>query len=121
MHKEVLFSVEGLYREDNEITGYRFGHGEKAACIIGAMRGNELQQLYICSQLIRTLKTLEEHGAISHNKEILVVPTVNMYGINVEKRFWPIDNVDINRCFPGDMNADSPKRIAKALFDSVQG
>ena len=47
MHKEVLFSVEGLYREDNEITGYRFGHGEKAACIIGAMRGNELQQLYI--------------------------------------------------------------------------
>lgn len=121
MHKEVLFSVEGLYREDNEITGYRFGHGEKAACIIGAMRGNELQQLYICSQLIKTLKTLEEHGAISHNNEILVVPTVNMYGINVEKRFWPIDNVDINRCFPGDMNADSPKRIAKALFDSVQG
>ena len=35
MHKEVLFSVEGLYREDNEITGWREG------CMYN--RGNERQ------------------------------------------------------------------------------
>lgn len=121
MRKEIIFSIEGLYRDSNDVIGYRFGHGEKSACIVGAMRGNELQQLYICSQIIKTLKNLEEHGAITHNKEILVVPMLNQYGANVERRFWPIDNADINRCFPGQSDADAPKQIAKALFDRVQG
>lgn len=121
MRKEVLFSLDGLYREKFEMVGYRFGNGDKAACIVGAMRGNELQQLYICSQLIKELKALEEHGAISHGKEILVIPCVNQYGLNVEKRFWPIDNVDINRCFPGTKDADAPRQIANAVFENVQG
>lgn len=121
MHKLNIFSLEGLYREEFNITGYHFGGEEKSACIVGATRGNELQQLYICSLLIKTLKNLEEHGAISHNKGILVIPSVNNYGFNVEKRFWPIDNVDINRCFPGKEDADAPKQIAKAVFDNVKG
>lgn len=100
MTKEVIYSLKALYREDFEIVGYRFGHGDKSACIVGAMRGNERQQLYICSQLVKILKQLEEHGAISHGHEILVVPSVNHYSMNVEKRFWAIDNVDINRVFP---------------------
>ena len=50
MRKEVLYSLKGIYRENFEIEGYRFGNGEKSACIVGAMRGNEMQQLYICSQ-----------------------------------------------------------------------
>ena len=41
MRKEVLYTLKGLYREDFEIEGYRFGGGEKSACIVGAMRGNE--------------------------------------------------------------------------------
>ena len=75
MKKEVLYSLKGIYRENFEIEGYRFGHGEKSACIVGAMRGNEIQQLYICSQLIKVLKDLEMRGAISHNHEILVIPS----------------------------------------------
>ena len=63
MKKEVLYSLKGIYRENFEIEGYRFGHGEKSACIVGAMRGNEIQQLYICSQLIKVLKDLEIRGA----------------------------------------------------------
>lgn len=38
MKKEVLYSLKGIYRENFEIEGYRFGHGEKSACIVGAMR-----------------------------------------------------------------------------------
>jgi hypothetical protein len=120
MRKEVLFSMDGLYRQEFRVEGYRFGGGDKAAAIVGAMRGNELQQLYICSQLIKELKVLEEHGAISHNKEILVIPTANQYAINVEKRFWPIDNMDINRCFPGRQE-EAPRRIAEKLFEGVKG
>ena len=55
MRKEILYSMASPYREDLEITGYKFGHGKKAACIVGSIRGNEVQQLYICSQLIKKL------------------------------------------------------------------
>lgn len=121
MKKEILYSLKGLYREDFMIEGYRFGSGDKSACIVGALRGNELQQLYICSQLIKALKELEAHGAISHNKEILVIPTANRYSLNVGKRFWANDNSDINRMFPGDEDGDTTKQIAAAIFDNVKG
>ena len=65
MTKEVLFRIEAPYRDELRIHGYRFGKGDKAACIVGALRGNEVQQLYICSQIIHTLKELERRGCIS--------------------------------------------------------
>lgn len=121
MHKEEIFEMEGLYREGFKIEGFRFGHGNKAACIVGASRGNELQQMYICSQLIKVLKMLEEHGSITSNNEILVIPCINNFSINVGKRFWAIDNNDINRCFPGNMTADTTSQIAAAVFERVKG
>ena len=48
MRKEILYSLKAPYRDDLRVTGYRFGFGEKTACIVGALRGNEVQQLYIC-------------------------------------------------------------------------
>ena len=121
MRKEVLYQLKGLYREDFIIEGYRFGGEENSACIVGALRGNEMQQLYICSQLIKVLKDLEAHGAITHGNGILVVPSANSYSMNVGKRFWALDNIDINRTFPGDANGDTTKQIAAQLFDKVKG
>ena len=62
MRRIRIFEMPSLYREPMVITGYRFGKGEKSAAIVGAMRGNEIQQLYICSQLVRRLKMLEKEG-----------------------------------------------------------
>ena len=87
MVKKELYTLKGYNREDFNITGYSFGSGEKAACIVGAIRGNEYQQMYICSQLIRVLGELEERGQITANNEILVVPCLNHYSVNVQKRF----------------------------------
>ena len=47
MKKEILYSFRALYRDQMNIYGYRFGKGEKAACIVGALRGNEVQQMFI--------------------------------------------------------------------------
>ena len=74
MDKEIIYEMDGVYRERFQIEGFRFGHGNRAACIVGASRGNEIQQMYICSQLIKILKQLEEHGSIINNNEILVIP-----------------------------------------------
>ena len=53
MRKEIIFTLENSYRDNMDVYGFHFGKGEKAACIVGAIRGNEVQQLYICSQLVK--------------------------------------------------------------------
>jgi hypothetical protein len=121
MRKETLFSLQGLYREDFKVEGYRFGVGEKSACIVGALRGNEIQQMYVCSLLVNTLKDLESHGSITSNHEILVIPSANSFSMNVGRRFWPIDNTDINRTFPGDVGAEPINYTAASLFESIKG
>ena len=65
MKRRTLFEIKALYRDDFRVTGFSFGEGEKSACIVGSMRGNENQQLYCCSQLIRKLRELEDKGCIT--------------------------------------------------------
>lgn len=121
MRKEILYSLKAPYRDDLKITGYRFGYGEKAACIVGALRGNEVQQLYVCSLLVQKLKELEAHGHITQNNEILIIPSVNHYAMNIGKRFWAVDNTDINRKFPGIENGGTTERIAAGVFECIRG
>lgn len=121
MRKEKVFSLRNSYRDDLDIYGFHFGKGDKAACIVGSIRGNEVQQLYICSQLVKALKDLEEKGAIVHDNEILVIPSVNHGSMNIGKRFWATDNTDINRMFPGYNAGETTQRIAAGLFEAIQG
>lgn len=121
MKKEIIYTLPNFYRDNMDIYGYRFGKGDKAACIVGAIRGNEIQQLYICSQLVKKLKELEKNGAIVHDNEILVIPSVNHSSMNIGKRFWATDNTDINRMFPGYDAGETTQRIADGLFKAIQG
>ena len=50
-----------------------------------------------------------------------MIPHVNDYSINIGKRFWPGDNTDINRMFPGNEEGETTKRIAAGLFEKVKG
>lgn len=116
MKKIIVYEIKGLYRDNFRVTGYEFGEGEKAVCIIGSMRGNEVQQLYCCSQLVRKLKQLEADGRLTEDRKILVIPCVNPYSVNTQKRFWPVDNTDINRMFPGYDMGETTQRIADGVF-----
>lgn len=79
-HEKIeLYRLKGLYREDFVVEGYRFGGEENSACIVGALRGNEMQQLYICSQLIKVLKragstrgdyTWTRHSGCANGKQL---------------------------------------------------
>lgn len=120
MERHILYESPGLYRDDFRVEGFTFGQGEPAACIVGSMRGNEYQQLYVCSQLVCRLKELEEQGRLTGGKQILVIPCVNPYSMNVEKRFWSIDNTDINRMFPGYSLGETTQRIAAGVFERIQ-
>ena len=120
MERKILYKVDALYRDDFRVTGFQFGQGEKSICIIGSMRGNEYQQIYACSQLVRKLKVLEEKGRITKGKSILVIPCANPYSVNTKKRFWTIDNTDINRMFPGYDLGETTQRIAGGIFEQIK-
>ena len=120
MRETVVYSFKGLYRDDFRVKGYGFGSGEKTVCIVGSLRGNEYQQIYACSLLIKKLKTLEEKGMIAEGRSIMVIPCGNPYSVNIKKRFWSIDNTDINRMFPGYDKGETTQRIAAGIFDQIK-
>lgn len=115
-----VYRLKSPYREDFLIKGYSFGKGQQAACILGPVRGNEVQQIYICSQLVKVLKELEANGAISSNKQIMVIPCVNPYSMNVGKRFFGVNDADINRMFPGNDYGETTSRIAAGVMDVIK-
>ena len=120
MERNILYEIDSLYRDNFRVTGCRFGEGEKSICIVGSMRGNEYQQIYTCSQLVKKLKRLKEKGRIEPGKSILVIPCANPYSVNTKKRFWTIDNTDINRMFPGYDLGETTQRIAGGIFEQIK-
>lgn len=120
MREITLFELAQPYREPLTVKGYLFGGNEQTVCVIGALRGNEVQQLYTASQLVRRLNHLEQRGAVASDCGIMVVPCINTASVNVSKRFWPSDNTDINRMFPGFDRGETTQRIAAALFEIVK-
>lgn len=120
MKKETLFEMKSPYRGTFNIDGYWFGEGEKTVAVIGAMRGDEIQQQYICARLVAALKAIERQGDIVDGKRILVVPSCNPFSMNVSRRFWAMDGTDINRMFPGYDQGETTQRIAAAIFDHIK-
>lgn len=120
MEKCTIYSFQGLYRDDFRIEGVRYGKGENTLCILGTTRGNENQQLLVSAMLVDKLKVLEEAGRFQEGKSVLVIPCTNNYSMNIKKRFWPIDNTDINRMFPGYDKGETTQRIAAGIFDTVK-
>lgn len=119
MNKRILYEMVGLYRDNFRITGYEFGKGEKTVCIVGNSRGNEVQQIYCCSKLVKKFRQLEQEGRIEKGKKILIIPSINPYSMNIQKRFWSTDNTDINRMFPGYSLGETTQRIADGIFQEI--
>lgn len=122
MKEEILFTVDVPYRRALPVRGFRFGSPEKKSlAVMGALRGNELQQMYIAARLVQSLKRLEAEGALAADCGVLVVPCANQFSMNVGRRFWAADNTDINRMFPGYEQGETTQRIAARLFAALQG
>ena len=119
MNKRVIYEMKGLYRDVFRVAGYEFGTGKKSVCIVGSSRGNEVQQLYCCSRLVKKMKQLEEEGRIADGIKILILPSINPYSMNIQKRFWSTDNTDINRMFPGYNLGETTQRIADGVFQEI--
>ena len=120
MKIQTIFSMPSPYRDDFRIRAYTFGQGEKSLCIVGSMRGDEIQQQYIASRMVSLLQKAEADGDIPQGISISVIPSANPFSINIEKRFWALDGTDINRMFPGYDQGETTQRIAAGLFEFIK-
>ena len=121
MKRIKVFEMPSLHRNPMVISGFTFGTGEKNTVICGPSRGNEIEQLYIASQLVKTLAQLERDGKFVPGQTVEVIPVLNPSSINLGKRFWAMDGTDINRMFPGYDAGETTQRIAAGIFKHVQG
>ncbi|MCR5213656.1 MAG: succinylglutamate desuccinylase/aspartoacylase family protein [Eubacterium sp.] len=127
MRQKTLFSYEAPFSGEHNIYGFIYGagsysdpiHSEKSAAIVGAMRGNEHQQLYICSKLSARLARLEEEGDIVPGKSVMIIPSVNYSALNAHHKFWLSDDSDINREFPGNPEGQATSRLAYSLMQEL--
>ncbi len=120
MRQHTIFTLQSPYRDDFRIRAFSFGDGEPELAIVGAMRGDELQQQYIAARMVDLLSKAEADDMITPGVCISVIPSVNPFSMNIEKRFWALDGTDINRMFPGYDQGETTQRIAAALFEYIQ-
>lgn len=122
MIKDVLFQIGAApYRDAIDVCAYRFGSSEKTLAVMGAIRGNEIQQMYTAAALVKRLGELEAQGELHDGHGIMVIPSAGQFSMNVGKRFWPLDNTDINRMFPGFDRGETTQRLAAHIFSALQG
>lgn len=120
MREDIIFEMKSPYRDTFRIKGYWFGTGARTVAIVGAMRGDEIQQQYICARVVEALREAERRGSIADGKSILVIPSCNPFSMNVSRRFWAMDGTDINRMFPGYDKGETTQRIAAAVFEYIK-
>ena len=58
----------------------------------------------------------EAEGRLVPGRQIMVIPSINPNSMNIGKRFWGIDNTDINRMFPGYDQGETTQRIGRVLI-----
>jgi len=123
MKKIEILSIESLNRAPLVVEGYLFEGSDPEApsvAIVGAMEGKTILPLYTASRLIEFLRNeLSDTKKIRGN--ILIIPSVNHYALNLFERFWPLDKTDLNMMFPGYKEGETTQRIAAKLFSALEG
>lgn len=122
MEKIEILRIESLSRAPLVVEGYLFkGTNPKApkVAIVGAMEGDSILPLYCASTMVDFFKNKIDKEKIKG--DVLIIPSINHYALNIGKRFWPLDNTDINMMFPGYELGETTQRIAKKVFDAISG
>ncbi len=75
----------------------------------GGIHGDEYEGPIALSELARELDASELQG------RVIIMPAVNIPAVHSNTRLSPVDNRDLNRCFPGDAKGTFSEMIAHYL------
>ena len=124
MIKELLFSLKSPNRDNYEVYGFRFGNKNAkgpSIAIVSGFLGCNINQIYASSRLVEFMRRKTSENPHFINGSVLIIPAVNIFGLNMGQNFWPHDKSDIDSMFPGVVDGETTQRIAFRLFEKLQG
>ena len=124
MSERVLLHMTAPVRDAFDIPYHDVGPqdaGPRVALVAG-LHGNELNGVFVLSRLAGFLGDVAagKRGNLALRGRVIVVPAVNVLGVNVGRRAWPFDGTDLNRMFPGYDAGETTQRIARAVYEATR-
>jgi hypothetical protein len=117
--------MEAPVRDAFEIPYHDLGPPDAplAAALVAGLHGDELNGVFVLSRLAGFLGEVASgvRPPAKLGGRIVIVPAVNVLGVNLRRRAWPFDGTDINRMFPGYGAGETTQRIADAVLETTRG
>lgn len=124
MSSPVLLEMTAPLREDFDIPYHDLGPKEESprAALVAGIHGNELNGIFVLARLASFLHEVAEGKRPQQHlrRRVIVIPAVNVLGVNLRSRTWPFDKTDINRMFPGYGAGETTQRIASAVLEATR-
>jgi predicted deacylase len=119
-----LLCMTAPVREGFDIPCHEIGprSPHPSVALVGGLHGDEINGVFILSRLADFLNGVEtgSYPELRLLKKVLIIPAVNVLGINLRTRTWPFDKTDINRMFPGSTIGETTQRIAYAVLEATK-
>jgi len=119
--ERTLLHMTAPSREDFDVAYHDIGPQGQAPklALVAGLHGNELNGVFVLARLASFLRRVAAgaHDEAQLLARVLVVPAVNVLGLNTRSRNWPFDGTDVNRMFPGYDAGETTQRIAAALLE----
>jgi predicted deacylase len=123
-HRGVLLHMTAPTREDFDVPYHDLGPRQQAprVALVAGLHGNELNGVFVLARLASFLRQIAEGGRPGAQLlgRVIVIPAVNVLGLNVRTRGWPFDKTDVNRMFPGFEGGETTQRIAAAVLSATE-
>jgi predicted deacylase len=123
--ERVLLHMTAPLRDDFDIPYHDLGPRDRPPrlALVGGLHGNELNGTFVLSRLASLLRDAEggKRSGERLQERVLIVPAVNVLGLNTRQRPWPFDRTDLNRMFPGYVGGETTQRIAAAVLGTTAG
>ena len=121
MTQRILLHMTASLREDFDISYHDIGDMARPPriALVAGLRGNELNGVFVLSRLAAFLHGVADgqHAGLQLRGRAIIIPAVNILGLNTLTRHWPFDHTDINRMFPGYDAGETTQRIAHAVLE----
>jgi predicted deacylase len=122
--KRNLLCMTAPVREGFDIPCHEIGpkSAYPAVALVAGLHGDEINGVFILSRLADFLNNVEagKYPELKLIKRVLLIPAVNVLGVNLRTRTWPFDKTDLNRMFPGNTIGETTERIAYAVLEATK-
>ncbi len=108
---------ERLVLKKNRIMPKEVNKYTKRISIVTGTHGDELNGQYVCYRLIEMLKSEQDNLA----GIVDVYPSINPLGIDTGSRGIPMNDLDMNRVFPGNNSGAMAEHVAYRIIHDIIG